>query len=119
MLAGCTTTTRSARSGFEVPAEAPEFRGIARWTTSEQIRPTMGVAPEYPANMLDRQRQGEVTLKVVVRNTGQVAVVEVVSATNDDFQKSAVNGTRGILYDPVLSGQVFEVSAVYRVQKRQ
>lgn len=115
---GCTTTTVSARSGFEVPSQGPTVRGIARWTTDEKIHPAMGVAPVYPEKMISREKEGEVSLEVMVRNTGQVAMVRVIDSTNDYFRESAIAGTRGILYDPTLAGQTFVVKAVYRIQKR-
>ncbi|WP_221794952.1 energy transducer TonB [Oceanobacter mangrovi] len=114
---GCTTTTVTARSGFDVPQTSSQLRGNARWLGEGNIKPSMSVAPEYSRELINGGEEGEVRLEVQVLPTGQVALVKLLDTTNKKLVDSATRGIRGVLYDPVLKGQNFVIKAVYRIQR--
>ena len=58
------------------------------------------VMPAYPRQMLRRGVEGEVSLSVVIDQTGALSVEGVVSATNDFFRDSAVEAARKFVYEP-------------------
>lgn len=58
------------------------------------------VMPAYPRQMLRRGVEGEVSLSVVIDQSGALSVEGVVSATNDFFRDSAVEAARKFVYEP-------------------
>ena len=58
----------------------------------------------YPAEMLRRGLEGEVKLSVIIDKDGTARVEKVLSATAPAFEKSALDATKGLLYEVPTKG---------------
>jgi len=128
-LAGCATTSRTAKSqelsrsvaiDHEGRCAAPgtqrmsvaEFAEAMKWrpvgaSSDPAWRPAtvqIQEPPDYPRGAMERGMQGAVRVLVLISETGEVTDAKVVCATHDIFVKGAIEQFRGYRYTPATVG---------------
>jgi protein TonB len=75
-------------------------------------RPVRRVAPKYPARARANGLTGRVTLKLLIGPSGSVLEVRVVAASEDEFERAALQAIRAWRFQPALyKGQPVKVWA--------
>jgi protein TonB len=80
---------------------------------SGEFFPLLRVAPQYPLEAAEEQREGIVIVQFTITEAGEVADVEVVESTDTIFEQAAVNAVEQFMYMPrVVDGEPVAVAGV-------
>ena len=101
-----------------VPGSAPELQSLSDADPVSWARPKVVVAPEYPADALEKKITGYVDADVLVREDGVVGEIRSLSSTpkNEDFEKAVAEVIKlWVFHTPMSNCRPYETVGNVRI----